>query len=236
MPTHKPLPSYDTVRAILRYNPHTGTLMRYRKTKKVWVKLNSPKVISLNGVKYQTHRLAYLLHTGKDPGELMVDHINGDDNDHRAVNLRAVNGSQNSMNRRTTSATGHKGIYFEKSGRYAVQVCRTQGRGQYGAHGSRDGFKRKTDNLFASWCLKECKDFYIEWVYNNGLEQYCRPADLEPVTDCTCPACSPPTFADPKPDKPQPVVSVTLPTLPDDPNDLKPGDCWLNDLINGASK
>ena len=220
MTKHKPLPSLDILRAILRYNPHTGEFSRWRKVAKVWVKLNPARAISINSTQYMAHRLAFYMHHAVDPSDLMVDHISGDQTDNRITNLRAVTAAQNSMNRKTFAASGHKGIYFDTSGRYAVQVCRTQGRGVKGAPGSRDGYKRKTKHLFSSWCLKDCKDFYIGWVYAEGLEQFCRPADLEPVTDCQCAECR------------KPVVSITLPSLPDDPRDLKLGDCWLNDLIN----
>ena len=224
MSSHKPLPSLEILRSILRYNPHTGEFSRYRKGKKAWLKMNPSRAISIKGGRYQAHRLAYLIHHGTDPGDLMVDHINGDDTDHRIVNLRMVTAAQNSMNRVTSARSGHKGVYLLPSGKYAVQVCRTLGRGEVGAHGSRDGWVRKTKHLFTSRCLKDCKAFYIDWVYSAGLEQYCRPADLEPVTDCSCATCR------------KPVVSITIPTLPDDPKDLKPGDCWLNDMLTGDDK
>ena len=234
MTTHRPLPSLDYLRTILRYNPHTGDLYRFRKTKAVWVKLSTPSKcrISIDNQQYACARLAFLLHTGTDPGPLMIDHINGRDSDHRAVNLRAVTASQNAQNRRTTARSGHKGIYVEKSGRFCVQVCRTQGRGEVGVHGSRDGFKRKTWNLFASWCLKECKDFYIDYVYSNDLAEYCRPVDLEPITSCSCGKCKAEQVKADQ-DAAQAIVSVTLPmALPNDPKDLKPRGNWLNDLIN----
>jgi hypothetical protein len=72
MPTHKPLPPLDILRAILRYNPHTGAFLRYRKTKKEWVKLNPTRAISIKGSPYMAHRLAFYMHTGRDPGELML--------------------------------------------------------------------------------------------------------------------------------------------------------------------
>lgn len=226
MPTHKPLPPLDILRTILRYNPHTGEFSRYRKTKKAFVKMSPTRTISINACTYMAHRLAFLLHHGTDPGALMVDHRNGDDTDNRITNLRMVTASQNSMNRKSFARSGHKGIYLASSGQYEVQVCRTQGRGEVGVKGSRDGWHRKTRHLFTSWCLKDCKDFYIDWVYKAGLEQFCRPADLEPVTDCSCATCK----------KPAPVVSITLPTLPDDPDEIIPGQNWLFDLINGDDK
>jgi hypothetical protein len=219
MPAHKPLPSIDILRAILRYNPHTGEFYRFRKSKKAFVKMSPTRAISIKGSPYMAHRLAYLLHHGIDPGALMVDHINGDDSDNRITNLRMVTASQNSMNRKSHARSGHKGVYLMPSGHYSVQVCRTQGRGEVGVKGSRDGWYRKTRHLFTSRCLKDCKAVYIDWVYSAGLEQFCRPADLEPVTDCSCATCK------------KPVVA-----LPDNPNDLKPGDCWLNDMLMGGAK
>jgi hypothetical protein len=41
------------------------------------------------------HRVAWLLHTGEDPGTLVIDHINRQRNDNRISNLRPLTHVQN---------------------------------------------------------------------------------------------------------------------------------------------
>ena len=176
------LPHFDLLRSMLRYNPHDGTFTRYRKSTKTWTACaTKSRYIGLCNDRYLKHRIAFYMHHGEDPGELMVDHINGDQSDHRIVNLRAVTASENCMNRRTTARSGHKGIYIMPSGNYTVQYCRTQGRGPVGAKMSTDGFYRKTVTIGTFKCLAAAKNAYIEWVYTNGLERFSRPEDLTPV-------------------------------------------------------
>jgi len=46
------------------------------------------------GRKYLAHRVVWALHYG-DPGDLVVDHINGDTSDNRIENLQAITEDQN---------------------------------------------------------------------------------------------------------------------------------------------
>lgn len=57
--------------------------------------------------RFAGHRIAFVLHNGYDPE--VVDHVNGDPSDNRAVNLRAATLLQNRWN-----APGHKGHHFPK--------------------------------------------------------------------------------------------------------------------------
>ena len=65
---------------------------------------------------YYAHRLAFIFMTGKEPPE-QVDHINGDRQDNRWSNLRAVTASQNqknaAMSRNNTS--GFVGVHWDKA-------------------------------------------------------------------------------------------------------------------------
>jgi len=66
--------------------------------------------------RFQGARVIWMLKTGDDPGELCVDHINGDRNDNRFQNLRLVTHQQNNWNRR-----GTKG-YWLNNNRWQVDI------------------------------------------------------------------------------------------------------------------
>lgn len=69
------------------------------------------RMLSINGRSYQSHRVAWLIQIGEWPSEF-VDHINGDKDDNRWVNLRAATCSQNTGNRRrkTGSRLKYRGV------------------------------------------------------------------------------------------------------------------------------
>ena len=216
----KPMPDLDALRAVIRVNPQSGQFTRLRKTGR-WTPAAKGLCITFNKVTYVANRLAYYMYWGDDPGTLVVDHIDGNRSNNAIHNLRAVTVSENNMNRKTTAKSGHKGVYAlgRKSG-YYVQYCRVTGTGEVGAKHSRDGYCRNTVTIGKFPCLCTAKDAFINYVYSEGLENIQRAEALTPIPpgECTCIK--------------EPVVSITLPSLPNDPRDLKPGDNWLNDLIN----
>jgi len=168
--------------------------------------------VGICGRQYPLARVLWKMHTGRDPGDLYVDHINGNVSDNRISNLRLVTPGENRMNSKTSSKSGFKGIYqyTTKKGelRYRVQVCRVTGRGPVGEKCSRDGLKRKTFTFGTYKTLREAVARYEEVKAEWGMEAFSRPV--------------------------APLVSVTLPcALPDDPKDLR--DHWLMDLIHGAA-
>lgn len=73
---------------------------------------------------YRTHRVIYYMHTGIDPAELVVDHIDGDQLNNKVENLRACTVQENLWNARGKSTrTGlPKGITKLKNGDYRVSV------------------------------------------------------------------------------------------------------------------
>lgn len=80
--------------------------------------------IGVNKKIYKAHRLIFMMFNGYMP--LEVDHINGDKNDNRIENLREVNHSQNSMNRklRIDNTSESKGVNWSKTNKsWVVRVA-----------------------------------------------------------------------------------------------------------------
>ena len=74
---------------------------------------------------HKVHRLIFLLVYGYLPKE--IDHINGDRQDNRIENLRAVNRSQNQRNRTTlvNNTSGYPGVsWHKKSKAWLVRVMK----------------------------------------------------------------------------------------------------------------
>ena len=133
MAPFKPLPPVEYIRELLDYDPETGEF-RWR------VARRSPAgslagttnrsrhcQIKVDGRLLRAHRLAWYVTYGVDPGELEVDHINGDPADNRLCNLRLATHAENSRNRRkhVCRADGLKGAYWHKgTGRWIAQVTK----------------------------------------------------------------------------------------------------------------
>jgi hypothetical protein len=69
--------------------------------------------IGIDGVDYLAHRIAWLLYTGDWP-KFQIDHINGDRNDNRIVNLRDVTPAENTQNQKKSqrgSKSGTLGVF-----------------------------------------------------------------------------------------------------------------------------
>jgi hypothetical protein len=109
------------VRQVLRYEPETGRFFWLEKiADKVVVGAEAGNAtgrrdvrISIDGVLYQGHRLAWVIMTGEQPPSL-VDHHNRDTRDNRWGNLRPADESRNAANRtfQANSRSRVKGVYF----------------------------------------------------------------------------------------------------------------------------
>lgn len=53
------------------------------------------KMVSLKGISYLTHRVIYGIMSGHDPGDMMVDHIDGNTYNNLYENLQLVTNQQN---------------------------------------------------------------------------------------------------------------------------------------------
>ena len=61
--------------------------------------------VRLDRVTYLAHRLVYAIVTGTDPGELQIDHVDGDPTNNNVLNLRTATPAENQGNRRTQRGT-----------------------------------------------------------------------------------------------------------------------------------
>lgn len=130
MPKAKPLPNREWLLERLRYDPETGLFWWKRNTvgrpthkpagnKAYQARDRSPHAIRfvLGSPRkcYQAHRLAWLIMTGEDPGEMTIDHINRNPFDNRWENLRLADSSLQMRNRRNFGKSAHKGVHFKLS-------------------------------------------------------------------------------------------------------------------------
>ncbi len=127
MPQHKPLPPREWLLENLRYEPETGLFWwvkrgpRRQMSKPVGNRVyqsrdGEPACIQVafgtDRKSYVLHRLAWLMMTGDDPGELTVDHINRNPFDNRWENLRLADSSLQMRNRRNFGRSKHKGVHY----------------------------------------------------------------------------------------------------------------------------
>ena len=125
MSANKPkmLPSREEITEWLNYNPETGIFTRKKKNNRKQIigeevgsrRADGYLVTHINKKRYYLHRIAYFLLTGDQPE--MVDHINGNTTDNRAINLRAASCIQNAYNMRKgrRNHSGHKNVYWNSS-------------------------------------------------------------------------------------------------------------------------
>tara|TARA_R110002126_G_C10195847_1_gene476394 strand:- start:25 stop:531 length:507 start_codon:yes stop_codon:yes gene_type:complete len=123
--------SQDRLKELLNYDPITGIFTRIKRSSNndvIGKSVGSSDCskgylrISIDGVRYKAHRLAYLYMTGDWPLEV-VDHINGVKHDNRWCNLRPATLSQNGSNRSVVrNKLGLRGVSQVSKNTYAVTI------------------------------------------------------------------------------------------------------------------
>ena len=142
----KQLPSVETLRQLLDYDPETGILtwkprpveMFRNHDKRICATWNTryagkeafgnvhPEGYKLGAIQsryFKAHRIIWKFVTGQDPdGE--IDHINGDRSDNRIANLRDVTASENQRNAgvRADNRSGAPGVFQRKNGKFSVII------------------------------------------------------------------------------------------------------------------
>ena len=71
---------------------------------------------------YLAHRVIWFLHSGNDPLEQEIDHIDRNPSNNRLDNLRLATRSQNCTNKITCSASGYRGVKKHHKGK-RWQAC-----------------------------------------------------------------------------------------------------------------
>jgi len=157
------------LKQLLHYNPDTGIFTRLirmgkydagtectaKHTKHDYI------TITLNQVRYQAHRLAFLYMTGKFP-PAQVDHINRIRNDNRWCNLRLINKEGNAKNskKRTDNTSKICGVnLYKRTGRWTAYINHNKKRIHLGT------FKTKDE------AIKARKEAEIKYNYhpNHGI-------------------------------------------------------------------
>lgn len=121
----------EYIKKHVRYDPVTGELFwkipaRGRRVGKPMGCIDSKGYvkIQINNVADYAHRVAWLLHYGHWPKD-MLDHKNRRPSDNRIDNLRESDNAQNQLNRGlpVNNTTGVKGVSITLSGKYKVTKC-----------------------------------------------------------------------------------------------------------------
>jgi len=121
---HKKLPNKNYLNKILLYKE--GKIY-WKKTKKEagYIRKDGYSTICINKSLYQTHRIIYAMFFC-DPGFMIIDHINGIQNDNRIENLRSVSQKINCQNRHSCSSNNKEKIlgvrFHNQSKKYQARI------------------------------------------------------------------------------------------------------------------
>ncbi len=101
------------------------------------------RIITIGGVKHFAHRVIWLMVNGAWP-KGVIDHINGNPNDNRFVNLRDVNQSVNMQNQHRPHASSKTGILgvSKHKGKFRAMIHKGGKQTYIGSYASADDAKQ----------------------------------------------------------------------------------------------
>jgi hypothetical protein len=156
------------LKELLHYNPETGIFTwkvsparqvfsgdiagTKRKDGYIQIKVKNKLILS--------HRLAWIYMYGYLPK--YIDHINGQRDDNRIINIREVSNQQNSLNSKISknNTSGIKGVYWDKSrNKWTVRLS---------IDGKCKFFKRFDDIDLAKLVIEEVRNKYHGKYANHG--------------------------------------------------------------------
>ena len=106
-------PTAETLRHLFAYEPDTGRLVRTKSDRSDMVGVAADyRTVEVFGERYRTTHVIWAILTGEWPQEF-IDHINGNDQDNRQINLREATASQNQWNK-IQGGKLPKGVVFKK--------------------------------------------------------------------------------------------------------------------------
>lgn len=127
---------------VIQYNKDTGELIWIAKTSvhsnnitvgcaAGTIDNQGYRVIKIDGKSYKAHRLVWFLCNGVFPEE--IDHINGNPDDNRIINLRNVSHKENLKNKRIyiKNKTGVHGVTWKKTHMKWVAHIKINGKQKY---------------------------------------------------------------------------------------------------------
>jgi len=74
-------------------------------------------IIHIGNMFYRAHRIVYALAHNVDPGEMQIDHIDGNEQNNNPANLRLANNTENQWNRGKSrnNKSGFKGVCWDNA-------------------------------------------------------------------------------------------------------------------------
>jgi hypothetical protein len=139
MKHHSPLPPLERLKKMLELDQSTPSGLRWR----ISTGCVSPGVsagslkengywhLMLDGKRYYSHRIVWAIANNADPGELEIDHIDGNRSNNHPSNLRLATSTQNNrnqVNRRTDNTSGTPGVCWHKpTQKWRARICIDKG-------------------------------------------------------------------------------------------------------------
>lgn len=124
MPNFKALPPLERINELISYDEETGRL-HWKVSVARWIKIGDEAGtyghcavnITIDKITYRAHRIIWLIMTGNDPGNLLIDHADRNFYNNRFNNLRLATKRQNQCNQRVRvdNKSGSKGVTWEKN-------------------------------------------------------------------------------------------------------------------------